>query len=241
MDFATSLSETSQLGMEMHVFNVQPQATERIVDLIDRNEATAQRLTFLRGLVPAVYTGMAYLALVGALAVVAAIDSASLTSVGAVMLIMLRSLSYGQAMQTSITSIHATLPFLGSLDDELTRYRNAQVIDHGQPIGSIGALRLDDVSFEYITGTPVLRDVSATIDPHEIVGVIGPSGSGKSTLVQLLLGLRDAHKRTRCCRTDETSACSPEPSGHARSHSCPRMPISSPAPSPTTSASYATT
>ena len=78
MDFATSLSETSQLGMEMHVFNVQPQATERIVDLIDRNEATTQRLTFLRGLVPAVYTGMAYLALVGALAVVAAIDSASL-------------------------------------------------------------------------------------------------------------------------------------------------------------------
>ena len=62
MDFATSLSETSQLGMEMHVFNVQPQATERIVDLIDRNEATTQRLSFLRGLVPAVYTGMAYLA-----------------------------------------------------------------------------------------------------------------------------------------------------------------------------------
>ena len=78
------------------MFNVQPQATERIVDLIDRNEATTQRLTFLRGLVPAVYTGMAYLALVGALAVVAAINSASLTSVGAVMLIMLRSLSYGQ-------------------------------------------------------------------------------------------------------------------------------------------------
>jgi ABC-type multidrug transport system fused ATPase/permease subunit len=191
MDFATSLSETSQLGMEMHVFNVQPQATERVVDLIDHTESTTQRLTFLRGLVPAVYTGMAYVAIVGALAVVAAIDSASLTSVGAVMLIMLRSLSYGQAMQSSITSINATLPFLGSLDDELTRYRNAKVVDHGQPIASIGALRLDDVSFEYTTDTPVLRNVSATIDPHEIVGVIGPSGSGKSTLVQLLLGLRE--------------------------------------------------
>jgi ATP-binding cassette, subfamily B, bacterial len=191
MDFATSLSETSQLGMEMHVFNVQPQATQRIVDLIDHNEATTQRLTFLRGLVPAVYTGMAYLALVGALAVVAVIDSASLTSVGAVMLIMLRSLTYGQAMQTSITSINATLPFLGSLDDELIRYRNARVVDHGQPIGSIGALRLDDVSFAYTTGSPVLRKVSATIDPREVIGVIGPSGSGKSTLVQLLLGLRE--------------------------------------------------
>ena len=191
MDFATGLSETSQLGMEMHVFNVQPQATERIVGLIDHHEITTRRLTFLRGLVPAIYTGMAYLALVGALAVVAAIDSANLTSVGAVMLIMLRSLSYGQALQTSVTSINATLPFLGSLDEELTRYKNAQVIDHTQPIGAIGMLSLEDVSFEYTAGTPVLRHISATIDPHEIIGVIGPSGSGKSTLVQLLLGLRD--------------------------------------------------
>jgi ABC-type multidrug transport system fused ATPase/permease subunit len=191
MDFATGLSETSQLGMEMHVFNVQPQATVRIIGLIDRNEDTARRLAFLRGLVPALYTGMAYLALVGALAVVAAVESASLSSVGAVMLIMLRSLSYGQALQTSITSVNATLPFLGSLDGELARYRSAQVMDHGQPIGSIGRLSLDDVSFEYTLGTPVLRDVTATIESREIVGVIGPSGSGKSTLVQLLLGLRE--------------------------------------------------
>ena len=111
MDFATSLSETSQLGMEMHVFNVQPQATTRIVDLIDRNEATTERLMFLRGLVPAVYTGMAYVALVGGVAVVAAIDSASLTSVGAVMLIMLRSLSYGQLLQT-IDHLHHCQPAL---------------------------------------------------------------------------------------------------------------------------------
>jgi ABC-type multidrug transport system fused ATPase/permease subunit len=191
MDFATSLSETSELGMEMHVFNVQPQATERIVDLIEHNEATTQRLTFLRGLVPAVYTGMAYLALVGALAVVAAIDSATLTSVGAVMLIMLRSLSYGQGLQSSITTVNATLPFLGALDTELARYRAARVVDHGQPIGSVGPLRLDGVSFAYTADSPVLHEVSASIDPQEVIGVIGPSGSGKSTLVQLLLGLRD--------------------------------------------------
>lgn len=191
MVFATGLSETSQLGMEMHVFNVQPQATERIIGLIDLNEATTRRLTFLRGLVPAIYTGMAYLALVGALAVVAAIDSADLTSVGAVMLIMLRSLSYGQALQTSATTVNATLPFLGSLDEELARYRLAQVTDHRQPITTVGALRLADVSFEYSPGVPVLRHVNATIDAREVIGVIGPSGSGKSTLVQLLLGLRD--------------------------------------------------
>jgi ABC-type multidrug transport system fused ATPase/permease subunit len=184
------LSETSQLGMELHVFHVQPQAAERIDTAIERNESANRRLTFLRGIVPVIYTGMGYLAVVLAIGVVAAIDTADLTSVGAVMLVMLRSLSYGQAMQTSIASVNAGLPFLGALDDELARYRRAAIVDHGQPIGDVGALRLQNVSFEYATDTPVLRDVSATIEPREVVGIVGPSGSGKSTLVQLLLGLR---------------------------------------------------
>jgi len=190
MGFATALSETSQLGMEMHVFNVQPQAGVRIGGLIDDNENAARKLSFLRQLIPATYAGMAYVALVGALAIVASLDSVELTSVGAVMLIMLRSLSYGQAVQTSISNISASLPFLGALDDELERYGRAAVVDHGQPIGQVGALRLQDVSFEYVSESPVLRRVSCTIEPCEVVGVVGPSGSGKSTLVQLLLGLR---------------------------------------------------
>jgi ABC-type multidrug transport system fused ATPase/permease subunit len=190
MEFATSLSETSQLGMELHVFHVQPQATQRLDRLIEGNERSNRRLTFLRQIVPVIYTSMAYLAIVLALGVVAAVDSADFTSVGAVMLVMLRSLSYGQSMQSSIASFNASLPFLGALDDELARYRRAALVDHGQPIGTVGPLRLDDVSFEYVPGTPVLKHISATIDACEVVGVVGPSGSGKSTLVQLLLGLR---------------------------------------------------
>jgi ABC-type multidrug transport system fused ATPase/permease subunit len=190
MSFATALNETSQLGMEMHVFNVQSQAGVRIDGLIGDHETASRKLSFLRQLVPAIYTAMAYVALVGALAIVATFDTAEFTSVGAVMLIMLRSLSYGQAVQTSIATIGASLPFLGSLDDELDRYGGAAVIDHGQPIGQIGALQLQDVSFEYVSQSPVLHRVSCTIEPCEVVGVVGPSGSGKSTLVQLLLGLR---------------------------------------------------
>ena len=158
---------------------------------------------------------MAYLALVGALAAVAAIDLASLASVGSVMLIMLRSLTYGQVLQSSITSINATLPFLDSLDEELARYRAAHVTDHGQSIGSIGALRLDDVSFQYTADTPVLRGVNATIEPRETVGIIGPSGSGKSTLVQLLLGLSEP-RADWSSRTTETSECCHVPNGLAR-------------------------
>ena len=53
MDYATSLSEISQLGMEMHVFNVQPQTRSRVSGLIKANAKAAEKLTFLRGMVPA--------------------------------------------------------------------------------------------------------------------------------------------------------------------------------------------
>jgi ABC-type multidrug transport system fused ATPase/permease subunit len=190
MDFATSLSEVSQLGMEVHVFRVQDEADRQVQNLIERNARVNERLSFLRGMVPAIYTGLAYLALVGALAVVAASDTASLTSLGAVMLVMLRSLSYGQAAQTSVASIISTLPYLDTYEARLQEYRTAKVVDHGAPVDQIGTLELVDVSFSYVPGQPVLHHISATIPPREIVGIIGPSGSGKSTLVQLLLDLR---------------------------------------------------
>jgi len=45
-----------------------------------------------------------------------------------------------------------------------------------------------NVTFGY-TATPVVEDVSLTIDPGEYVAIVGPNGSGKSTLMQLLVGL----------------------------------------------------
>jgi manganese/iron transport system ATP-binding protein/manganese/zinc/iron transport system ATP- binding protein len=35
---------------------------------------------------------------------------------------------------------------------------------------------------------PALLDVSVSIEPDQLVGVIGPNGSGKSTLIKVILG-----------------------------------------------------
>ncbi len=191
MDFATSLSEVSQLGLEMHIFNVQPSAKTRLGALIRRNQATNQRLDFWYQFIPTTYATVSYLALIAALGGIWLLGDADLAAIGAVTLLMFRAIRYGQAVQLKLTEVTANLPFLRQLDRELDRYRSAQVIDRGEPIGNVGALQLDRVSFGYQDGLPVLRDIDAVIDRCEVIGLIGPSGSGKSTLVQLLLGLRD--------------------------------------------------
>ncbi|MEW9856523.1 ABC transporter ATP-binding protein [Novosphingobium sp. M1R2S20] len=41
---------------------------------------------------------------------------------------------------------------------------------------------------------PVLNDISATLAPGKMIGIIGPNGSGKSTLVRAILGLVRARR-----------------------------------------------
>jgi ATP-binding cassette, subfamily B, bacterial len=53
-----------------------------------------------------------------------------------------------------------------------------------------GGIRLDRVNFRYSAKAPlVLRDVSVTIKPGQMIAVVGRSGSGKSTMASLLLGM----------------------------------------------------
>ncbi|MEO8305194.1 MAG: ABC transporter ATP-binding protein [Betaproteobacteria bacterium] len=49
-----------------------------------------------------------------------------------------------------------------------------------------GEITFEHVAFGYGVETPVLTDVSFTIKPGQVVGVVGPTGSGKSTVVSLV-------------------------------------------------------
>jgi subfamily B ATP-binding cassette protein MsbA len=49
-----------------------------------------------------------------------------------------------------------------------------------------GAIAFENIAFGYDDETQVLRDVSFTIEPGQVVGIVGPTGSGKSTVLSLL-------------------------------------------------------
>src|SRR5690606_33273045 len=51
------------------------------------------------------------------------------------------------------------------------------------------AIRLQNINFSYFQSTPVLNDISLTINKNETVAFVGESGSGKTTLVNLISGL----------------------------------------------------
>jgi ABC-type branched-subunit amino acid transport system ATPase component len=55
----------------------------------------------------------------------------------------------------------------------------------GRPAPS---LRAEHVTSGY-GGVPVIRDVSISVGPKEIVAIIGPNGAGKSTLLKSLVGI----------------------------------------------------
>ena len=58
------------------------------------------------------------------------------------------------------------------------------------------ALELDDISFEYKPGVPVLQGVSLSAKPGEKIALVGPTGAGKTTVTSLLLRLYEVMQGT---------------------------------------------
>jgi ATP-binding cassette subfamily B protein len=54
-----------------------------------------------------------------------------------------------------------------------------------------GAITFENVTFAYVEGEPVLKNVSFEVKPGERVGIVGATGAGKSTLINLLLRFYD--------------------------------------------------
>jgi ATP-binding cassette, subfamily B, multidrug efflux pump len=57
-----------------------------------------------------------------------------------------------------------------------------------------GTIRFENVTFSYVPGEPVLRNVSFEVRPGQRVAIVGATGSGKTTIVSLLQRFYDVQE-----------------------------------------------
>ena len=57
-----------------------------------------------------------------------------------------------------------------------------------------GKIRFSNVTFSFDRSKKVLKNINLTIEPGDIVGIVGTTGSGKSTLINLLLRYYDGYQ-----------------------------------------------
>lgn len=191
LDFASTVAELGSLGQEMQTFGVQSAFASRINHLTLATTEHQRRVQNLSGALSPVYTALAYSAVLAGIGALSVVGTRDLSAIGSVMLLMLRSLSYGQQLLAVSGRLAASIPFLEGLTVTVERYRSNPA-SHGDLIpANVTPVEAHGVSFQYSRDRPALAGLEAQIGQGEMIGVIGPSGAGKSTLAQLLLGLRD--------------------------------------------------
>lgn len=191
LDFATGVADVSSAALEIQVFGVQDAVRDRIDRHITDHAEKSRRFGALSSVAPAVYQLVGITLILTGVAVIYATGFSRLASAGAIVLIMFRSLAYGQNLQTAYQRLHETAPFVNTMLDEQALFRAARLEDSGAPVERIDDLTFESVSYAYAPGHMVLHEVSFRIERGWMVGIVGPSGAGKSTLVQILLRLRE--------------------------------------------------
>ncbi|MFC7404878.1 ABC transporter ATP-binding protein [Georgenia alba] len=197
IEYSKGVQEVVLMAEETEVFGTSRSYLDSFHRLIDGIRQPMLRTRFLAQAVPSLYQSVALLLLVLALGVISVIGLDQLATLAAVVLILLRALTYGQQIQTSVTALDERLPFMHRLADAIERYRSQPRQDGERPLPDrIDRVAMRGVHYAYDGGQDVLRNVTFTVSRGETIGVAGPSGAGKSSLIQLLLRLRTPARGT---------------------------------------------
>jgi ABC-type multidrug transport system fused ATPase/permease subunit len=191
IEYSKAVQEVVLMAEETEVFGATRTYQDGFYTLIDAVRQPMLRTRFLSSAVPTLYQSLALLLLVVALGVVSLLGTDRIATLGGVVLILVRALTYGQQIQTAMTNLDERIPFMHRLADAIENYRAHPRQDGEEPLPVIEWFGLREVRYAYPGGREVLRGVSFMVARGEAIGIVGPSGAGKSSLVQLLLRLRD--------------------------------------------------
>jgi len=193
-ELAQHVTEAVASALEIRTTNVPREVVAEIHEQSEAIRELERRAALVQNVMPATYQTLAVTVLLAALAGMYAWGSPAAGALGAILLLLLRALSYSQALQVSYHQLGELAPYAEEVSEQLTGYRTAKPVSGTRLLDRLDGIHLAGVSFEYLAGTPTLSGMELELTRGQMLGVIGPSGAGKSTLIQLLLGLRSPTK-----------------------------------------------
>jgi ABC-type multidrug transport system fused ATPase/permease subunit len=190
IDYSRDVTEATRMVRDLRVFDALGRVRNDLQVRSDKIRKLRQRSSFVSGRLSSAYDYIGPLLVLGAIAVVHHFGTIDIFKLGAIALLLLRSMSCGEAVQGAYANIVDGIPYINRLEALRTQYREAATQDGTHDLGPVETLRLDDVRYSYDGVVDAVAGISADFARGEIIGIVGPSGGGKSTLSQLLLRLR---------------------------------------------------
>jgi ATP-binding cassette subfamily B protein len=189
VDFAHSLVEASRLGAEVRLFGAADAVAERVGERLRRVSRLHYVSVALSRLVPVLYQSTAMVLIVVGLWGVYLSGTSRVGVIGALVLILVRALTYAQSGQSYFHEVARESPYVDQVNEAIARY---ELVDASAsaPLAPIETVALTEVGYEHGRGEPALRGVSIDGRRGDLVGIVGPSGAGKTTLAEILVRLR---------------------------------------------------
>jgi ATP-binding cassette subfamily B protein len=189
-EMATHVTEYTRLAREFRLFGVERRATSQLHDSNHDAASAFQHSRNLSQVNPVIYQTLALAFVIGGIALLSHHGGNDLASTGAVLLLVLRSLSYGSAIQSISLQLSSFQAFLDRLRADLVRYLDKPEAQGPKRVPNSFGLAFRDVTYSYDGRINALSNVSFELAQGDFLGVLGRSGSGKTTLSQIVLGMR---------------------------------------------------
>ncbi|WP_243063383.1 ABC transporter ATP-binding protein [Humibacter sp. RRB41] len=183
------VSIVSRLGTEAKVFGVREKVEEAADERIHEIAGSWMRSRMIWRGSPIVFRVSILLLALAVLGVVLLVSPSAVSAVAVIALLLVRSLSYVQNIQSDSQNLHELAVHAVSVTSRIASFPPDDVVWGRDRLGGIHDIELRGVTYGYGEHDQQLKPSDFRASRGELITITGASGEGKSTFLKVLLRL----------------------------------------------------